>query len=148
MFKVMGLLILFASSSLLGFLKAYNLKMRAEKLKEICLSFEMLGARIKAEKTELERAVKLCFFEETVYIKDNKATINSPLLEKGDISLIEEFFESFGRRDINSEYERIVLFTSLLQKQRKEAEERKEKLSRLYNSLGVLFGIFICIFFL
>jgi stage III sporulation protein AB len=42
----------------------------------------------------------------------------------------------------------VQLFASLLQKQRKEAEEKKEKLSKLYNSLGVLFGIFICIFFL
>ena len=148
MFKIIGLLILFISSSMLGFLKSYNLKMRAEKLKGLCLSFEMLASRIKAEKTELERAVLLSFSEDTVYIKESKAVINPALLEKEDISLVEEFFESFGRRDINSEYERVLLFASLLQKQRKDAEEKKEKLSKLYNSLGVLFGIFICIFFL
>ena len=148
MFKIIGIFILFISSCLSGFLKSYNLKMRAEKLKALCLSFEMLASRIKAEKTELERAVSLCFSKETVYIKQNKAVINPALLEKEDIALIEEFFEFFGRRDINSEYDRVQLFASLLQKQRKEAEEKKEKLSRLYNSLGVLFGIFICIFFL
>ena len=148
MFKIIGLFILFISSCFLGFLKSYNLKMRAEKLKALCLSFEMLASRIKAEKTELERAVAVSFSKETVYIKENRAIINPDLLEKEDIALIEEFFESFGRRDINSEYNRVQLFASLLQKQRKEAEEKKEKLSRLYNSLGVLFGIFICIFFL
>ena len=148
MFKIIGLFILFISSCFLGFLKSYNLKMRAEKLKALCLSFEMLASRIKAEKTELERAVAVSFPKETVYIKENRAIINPDLLEKEDISLIEEFFESFGRRDINSEYNRVQLFASLLQKQRKEAEEKKEKLSKLYNSLGVLFGIFICIFFL
>ena len=148
MFKIIGLFILFISSCFLGFLKSYNLKMRAEKLKALCLSFEMLASRIKVEKTELERAVAVSFPKETVYIKENRAVINPDLLEKEDIALIEEFFESFGRRDINSEYNRVQLFASLLQKQRKEAEEKKEKLSKLYNSLGVLFGIFICIFFL
>ena len=148
MFKITGLFILFISSCFLGFLKSYNLKMRAEKLKALCLSFEMLASRIKAEKTELERAVAVSFPKETVYIKENRAVINPDLLEKEDIALIEEFFDSFGRRDINSEYNRVQLFASLLQKQRKEAEEKKEKLSKLYNSLGVLFGIFICIFFL
>ncbi len=148
LFKFSGLLLLFLSSASFGFMKSISIRKRAEKLTAVSHSVQALASRIKAEKTEIARAVSLCFSKETVFIENGKTVINKNFLETQDIALLEEFFSSIGLRDINSEYERIILFSSLLEKKGKEAAEKADELCRLYNSLGVLFGIFASIFFL
>ena len=68
--------------------------------------------------------------------------------EKADTDLLTEFFSRFGYGDKNSEYERTKLFTSLLKKQSEEANLKANSLCKLYNTIGLLVGVFLCIFFL
>ncbi len=148
LFKVMGIIVLFLSSAAFGFLKSFAIRKRAEKLSLAARSVKTLASRIKAEKTEMQRALKICFREETVKMQNGSPVLNKAYLDNEDITLFEEFFEKLGLSDINTEYERISLFASLIEKRGKDAAAEADKLCKLYNSLGVLFGIFISIFFL
>lgn len=148
LFKFSGLIIIFISCAAFGFFKSYCLKKRADKLASISRSVLELAARIRAEKTEIGKAIPLCFEKETVAIRKGKPFLNRTYLENQDICLLEEFFGSIGKRDIDSEYERTQLFASLIEKESLSAAQKAKNLCRLYNSLGVLFGIFVCIFFL
>lgn len=58
------------------------------------------------------------------------------------------FFKDIGMSDSKSEYERCELYITLLEAQISEAEKNYTELGKLYKSIGLLSGIFICIFFL
>lgn len=148
LFKLSGLLLLFLSCSAFGFWRSFCISKRAQKLEQITRSCFELGARIKTEKKELSRVISLCFSKETVFIKNERPVLNKSFLENRDIELLEEFFASFGMRDKASEYERVKLFCAILEKESSFAGEKAKKLCRLYNTLGLLFGLSICIFFL
>ena len=97
---------------------------------------------------EIERLVYLCFEEDTASILEGKAIINTMYLEKADVEILEEFFRDLGMSDSDSEYERTGLYMSIILKISDEAEKKCGELCRLYSSLGILCGLFICIFFL
>lgn len=107
-----------------------------------------LRERIRMGAGEIERLVALSFGEDTVSLKDGKALINTMYLEKAETAILEEFFRDLGMTDSESEYERIGLYMALTEKKCGEEEKKCGELCRLYSTLGILCGIFICIFFL
>ena len=148
LFKCVGLITIFCASSLAGFLKAFALKKRQKKLCGIYRSMSDLRERIRMGMGETERLVALCFGEDTVSLSGGKAVINTMYLETADAAVLEEFFCDLGMTDSESECERIGLYMSITEKKCGEAEQKCGELCRLYSTLGVLCGIFICIFFL
>lgn len=148
LFKVLGLITVFIASTLAGFLKSFGLKKRHKKLLEIYRSMSELRERIRMGTGDIERLVYLSFNSDTVNISKGSAVINTMYLEKTDIAVLEDFFCNLGMSDSNSEYERIGLYMALTEKKCDEAEKKCGELCRLYSSLGILCGLFICIFFL
>ncbi len=148
LFKPVGLLLIFSACSLTGFFKAFQLKKRHKKLWRIYRSMSDLRERIRLGSGEIERLVNISFESDTVIFTREGAEINPACLEKEDTVLLEEFFSDLGMSDAESEYERIGLYMALTDKKCAEAEKKCGELCRLYNALGVLCGIFICIFFL
>lgn len=148
LFKVAGLLILFLICCAVGFSKAYNLKKREEKLNTYYRSIDLFSMRIRTENGDTEKLLPLCFKESEVFLKDGKICYNKSFLNDSDKNLLCEFFSDFGQRSREDEYERTRLFCDLLKKQYLEALEDSRKLCKLYGTVGVLCGIFICIFFL
>ena len=148
LFKASGLIAVFSASSLAGLLKSFTLKKRHRKLLEIYRSMSDLRERIRMGTGDIERLIYLSFSDDTVSISAGKAVINTMCLEKDDTSFLEEFFLNIGMSDSESEYERIGLYMTIAEKKCNEAENKCGELCRLYSSLGILCGIFICIFFL
>lgn len=148
LFKISGLAVIFAVSASVGFLKSLNIKNRAQKLGELSRSVSSLAERIRADSGEIGYIIPLCFGENLVYVTDGEINLNQSCLEKEDIALLTEFFNGLGVRDIVSEYERTKLYSQLIKRKADEADEKCAKLCKLYNTVGILSGIFLCIFFL
>ena len=148
LFKISGVITVFTVCSMAGFLKSFGLKKRHKKLLAIYRSMSDLRERIRMGGGEIERLVYLCFEEDTASILEGKAIIKTMYLEKADVETLEEFFRDLGMSDSDSEYERTGLYMSIILKISDEAEKKCGELCRLYSSLGILCGLFICIFFL
>ncbi len=139
---------IFSACSFGGMYKSALLKRRTEKLLHITRAVDDMSERIRAQAIEAEKLVNICFEKHTVFIVDGQIKFNKNFLKKDDINLLEEFFDNFGMQDINGEYDRTKFYVNLLYKQYEQAMGESAKLCRLYNSLGILGGIFLCIFLL
>lgn len=148
LFKFLGLLFVFLSCASVGFLKSYLLRKRKDKLTALSRSIAQLAEYIKADGGEINQLAKICFEEEDIEIQNGIPTLNKSFLEKEDISVIEEFLSEFGLRDTLGEYRRTKLYASLTDKQREASAKKCAELCRLYNTLGVLSGVILCIFFI
>ena len=145
LFKIIGLSLLFLCCCAVGFLKAAALSKRTQRLSDFIKGITELAERIRSESTEIKRLFEICFEKSLITGKNEP---NEEYLLKEDIALLKEFFGSIGMRDSVSEYERCCLYKGLLENRRCDAEKRSRELSRLYNTLGVLGGIFVVLFFL
>lgn len=148
LFKLIGLIMILSASSLAGFAKSLSLRQRYKTLCEIYRSMSDLKERIRISSGEVERLVRLSFESGTAEFRGGSLKINAAGLEKGDISLLNDFFSNLGMSDAESECERTELYMSLVHKKCDEAEKKCGELCKLYDTLGILCGIFICIFFL
>ena len=148
LFKLAGLVLIFSASSLAGFLKSLRLKKRHSKLSEICRSLSELKEHIRLGAGETGDIVNRCFEKDTAVYTGRGAEINPAYLEKPDIALLREFFDNMGMADADAECGRTELYIRLFETRCGEAEKKCGELCRLYNTLGVLCGVFLCIFFL
>ena len=125
-----------------------SLKKRHSRLCGFYRSMSDLRERIRMGSGEIERLVALSFEDGAVFLSDGKTQIDRAYIEREDAALLEEFFRDLGMSDSQSECERIGLYMALVKKKCEEAEQKCGELCRLYNALGILCGIFICIFLL
>ncbi len=145
-FKISGLCFILLASTCFGFCNSANLKNRNLKLKEICISIETAGRIINSGRVELDFLINHSFKPQVLTYKNEKFNINNNYLLKEDIELFNEFLKDLGMQDLKSEQERISLYKSLFIKQQLKAEENAERLCKLYNTVGFLTGLSICIF--
>ena len=146
--KMIGLSLLFICCCSIGFLRASALSKRAHRLSQYMKGTGELAQRIRSEATELKRLLHICYPKELIQFEDNNVLILNEYLLKEDISLLEEFFSGLGIRESTAEYERCILYKELIDNRRCDAEKSARELSKLYNTLGVLGGLFIVLFFL
>lgn len=148
LFKLLGLVLIFLTSMGIGFLNSSALRRRKERLCSIYRSFVQLAEYIKSENTEITALLERCFEQSDIILQNGKVQFNEKYLESEDNSLLKEFLNGFGTRDIEGEYKRTCMYASLLDKQRELADGKCKELCRLYDTLGVLLGAVICIFFI
>lgn len=146
--KILGLLTVFSISSILGFMKSSALSKRSQKLYGFSKGMSTLAERIRMGSGEINELLKISFDSEQIGLGINGISVNEDYLKTDDVSLIKEFFEELGMNNIDSEYERTASYKTLIEIQRKSAEDDCNNLCRLYKTLGVLIGVFICIFLL
>ena len=146
--KVLGLLTIFTVSCVLGFLKSSALNKRAGKLLDFLKGMDFLGERIKMGASEITELLKISFKEELITYEESGFFVNNDYLKTEDIEPINEFLAKLGMGDTNSEYERIKAYKAIIELQHKAAESDCLNLCKLYKTLGVLTGVFICIFLL
>lgn len=147
-FKTAGLGILFICCCFAGFLKSSALKKRADKLSLFIKSFCELAERMRTGEGEIKKLCTICFDKKLGVYKDGRFVINKESLLKEDISLLNEFFQNLGMRNRIQEYERCNLYKTLIEANQNDAAANFRSLSKLYNTLGVLSGIFIILIFL
>ena len=143
-FKIGGLLLIFFASCLLGFYKSNQLIKRSKALSEVCVSLEKLAELIKCGTADLHKLLNLCF-ENKVQRTKKGYILNDDRLCKEDKKL-EKLIEQMGVSNKESEIKNVLICNTLFQKRLKEAEDKAERLAKLYNSLGPLIGASICIF--
>ncbi len=148
LFKIAGLLVILAVCTAFGYEKSHSIRKRAGILNFLHRATTLLAEYIKSDGGEISKLLPRCFGDDFVKVNDNELNFKKDFLEKSDIDLLKEFFEGLGFGDKNSEYERTKLFVALIKKQSEEANMKAESLCKLYNTVGFLSGVFVCIFFL
>lgn len=148
LFKTVGLFLIFFASCTVGFLKSNTIKARTEGLRKISKSLTELGQRIRLCQGELGELLLVCFEEMPIKTGDKGFFITQGQLSPKDADLLNEFLKDAGMGDISAEYNRTVSYAKLFENRYNSAKQESDSLCRLYKSLGVLCGIFICIFFL
>ena len=146
LFKLAGMLLIFSTCIAVGFLKSFNLKQRAEGLHYYHNSLNVLSERILRERGEIKTILPQSFKNGDVYIENGRIIADIKGLDKKDKELSEEFLTELGKLDIKGEYDRTKLYSSLFENEAISAEKQYNEQSKLYRSLGVMAGIFVCIF--
>jgi hypothetical protein len=144
--KILGLITVFAVSCLLGFYKSVGLKVKADRIYSLIRSLEKMAEYIRLGNLEILLLIEKCFDKELVFVKENKIYTNKDILDKESIKIIEEFFSAIGTGDKKAEYERTFIYKNMLEKEYNEAYKVYKEQGRLYNTLGVLGGLFLILF--
>ena len=137
--KIAGLTFILLSCSAVGLIKADALKKRSHRLESICLSLEKLYQLVENSPLEAAELISLSFG-----VRNPKE--NTAYLKPEDTELLNRFLGEFGMGDREKECRNISLYKTIFEKQLSEAEENSNRLYKLYNSLGFLTGLVICIF--
>lgn len=137
LFKVTGFLLIIFTTSAIGFIKSEELNLRYKKLCSVEQGIHSLKERIRLQGGEIDRLIHLSFQD---------YPINYSYLEKDDCEIIKDFFKNIGMSDTEAEYKRCELYINMIKGKADEALKKHRELSRLYKSMGVMSGIFICIF--
>lgn len=146
--KISGLILIMLTCTLFGINKSNFLKRRAEKLNGICMSLSRLSSLIKSETGELDTLLEACFAKDIFVLNGEIRLIDESFLKKDDTVLLNKFLKDAGMQDSESEYKRTLNFISLFEKRASDAQKACSDLSKLYNTLGFLIGVSICIFFI
>ena len=112
MLKFAGILTVIAVCSLLGFYFSQRLKSRQKRLEEICLFIGELENCISSG-AELKSFIEERGKRAGVSQNGLKTEISSDGLEKGDISLLEDFFSALGMGDAPSQLKRCDAYLAL-----------------------------------
>lgn len=139
LFKITGFILTVFTASAIGYFKSAQLKSRYEELTAVHKNISHLKESIRLHGGESDRLIKQSF---------GKSSINKTVLHKEDIGLLNEFFDNFGFCDTKAECERCELYIELFKSKIEEAEKKYRESGKLYKSLGIMCGIFICIFLL
>lgn len=131
--KFLGLCIVVAVCSSLGFLKAQSVKERAKKLSFFCEGLITLHEYIEQGGMVLDKAVNRSF-NGCDFLNDND-------LKKEDKNLINEFFTSLGYSPKKVECEHIKNFGITMQKRLNEAEAEVTQKSKIYSVFGICIGL-------
>lgn len=148
LFKGLGLALIFSVCSGAGFLKSRTLTLRAEALRDVAQSLYDLSQRIRLCSGELSELLPLCFKSIKINITESGFSATQGDLTSQDTDILNEFLRDVGMSDSSGEYNRAISYAALFESRYNRAKLDSDNLCKLYKSLGVLCGIFICIFFL
>ena len=163
MIKFIGIILIVASSSLVGIMFSDKLKKRVAELNLINYMLEEISVLIRYKALPVYEIIK-ALKENQMYnslnfinlincnmqIPFNKAWEESIDNSKSELSsndkkLLKSFGNSLGTSDISGQLASIEVFKVDFKKLEKEATNEYEKKSKLYRSLGILCGMFVSI---
>lgn len=172
MLKLIGFLLILASTTISGFYFAFRLKERCRQLRELLRILQVLETEIYYGSTPLASAFKQMgkqgegavarlftrcahYLEHTdgwtTYacwkraIEDVKPRL---ALKEGDLEWLYHLGKVIGGSDRQDQHKHIRLIMTHLTQAEKEAEEEQAKQEKMYKTLGVLAGLLIVILML
>lgn len=161
--KYICLILIFLTSSKIGFIKSKSLKKRVEELNKIESSFNLFKTKIEYTNDVIEDIFKQIssiiynnranIFLNTIDKKDNKRLFESwsisleenLFLKEDDKELLKIFGKNLGKLDKKGQVFQLDEIISLIKKQIQNAEEEVKKNEKMYKSLGAIFGAIIVI---
>lgn len=163
MAKVIGIIIVIVSASLIGIYFSDKLKSRVKELKNINYMFEQISVLIRYKALTVYEVIdelrrnQICsnlnFIKNFASEDDipfekqwSKSIDNSQnYLNNEDKRILKSFGNVFGTSDIDGQLSDIELYRHNFIKIENDAKLEFEKKSKLYKSLGVIGGAFISI---
>lgn len=155
--KLIGAAFILLSGVCIGMKKSGELKTREERLlalkrmiqvfrTEICYTARPLDQLISENRESV--FCSLAMKEPSIFQDPKDALQNAGkqlLKDTGDLELYRSLVKGLGESDSQSQMEHLDLYAELLETRLKQAEEAKEKKSRLYVCLGLFGGITLCL---
>jgi stage III sporulation protein AB len=163
--KMIGAFCIFGASACIGFGKALELSRRTRYLQNLKTAFSILESEISFSANSMQRAfsnisraVDTKGFLESVAQRTEEygareawrmgVEENQMRLTPDDQEVLYAFGSELGMTDRENQVKNIRYITSLVEGQYERAEAERQKSARLYQSFGVLGGIFLVILFL
>lgn len=161
--KYICLILIFITSSKIGFIKSKGFKKRVEELNKIEISFNLFKTKIEYTNDVIEDIFKQIssiiyndrtnIFLNTIDKKDNKKLFESwsisleenLYLKEDDKELLKIFGKNLGKLDKKGQVFQLDEVISLIKKQIQNAEEEVKKNEKMYKSLGTIIGAVIVI---
>lgn len=165
-FKIILLITLFCTSSIIGILISKKYSNRVQILKnlknalnifevKINFSFETIP-EIFEEISQKIDGVAGKMFSDTIKNMNNKNVLageaweksvedNGTGLKKEDVNCIKTLGKLLGKTDIDGQVNQIQLVSSFLEEQINEATEAKNKNEKMYQKLGAIVGLIMVI---
>lgn len=144
MLKGVGLVIIIAVSTAVGFYMSSGLRERQRRLSSLCVFIDEISDRIRTGE-ELYRIIEASGSAVGIYAEGYGTRISPEGLEPRDITLLEEFFSRLGMGDTDSQLKRCEVYRELLMKQESAARAQVNAKSGLYGKLGFFAGLFISV---
>lgn len=144
MLKIIGLILVVAAFTGVGFFRAEALRYRHLRLREICLFIEETADRIRTGE-ELYHIIDLCGQKAGIFVEDYHTRIDRKGLTAEDIRLAEGFFSELGMGDTESQLKRCEVYLQMLRKNEAEACVEAHTKTSLYGKLGFFAGLFAAI---
>ncbi|WP_284679190.1 stage III sporulation protein SpoIIIAB [Aceticella autotrophica] len=171
MIKIIGMIMILISSTLIGYIISLRYSLRRWTLKCLISSLNMLKTEISYSKTPLSEAfekisevsdssIRFLFSNTAKILNLNEGYTAGEALEislskwkdnnfnKDDIEIIKSLGYGLGNSDGYNQENNLELALELLKKQLADAEELGKKNERLYRNLGFLIGVVIVILFI
>lgn len=167
--KLFGCLIVFISSSLLGYIYSKKCSKRPNELRALQAMLQMFENEISFLSNKLTDAFYKIysqndnsvsnFFKSTVELLDNnprasafetwknavEINITNTSLDKEDKEIIISFGKMLGSSDLEGQIKNIRLTLNQLKLQEQKAEEFRNKNEAMYRNLGILGGLAIIV---
>ncbi len=144
MFKLMGIVMIVFSSSMIGFFKSKSLVARHKKLQQIYDAVCVLYNHINQGDYELEKALEnslaKCGF---LHVKNGEYICDDNDLTQDDKLIIKSFFSEIGSSVKSVECERINAFKLKIKSQLGFAQSDCHNKCKIYQTLGVCAGLVI-----
>lgn len=157
LFKLIGAVLLIASSFSVGLSMSKSLYRRKQFIKSFIVFIDSLATHIRYNTDDIFRLVSICsdceelkcfeFFSkpnsesfEKIWSKSVLTIPRAYALTKADTDLILQFGAQLGKTDIEGQIKHIKLYRGFFEKQLGEAEEAITKKSKLYKTMGLFAG--------
>ena len=163
MFKIIGMLAIIISTSMIGISCSEKLKKRAGELGLVCHMLEEMAILIRYKALTVYELIDnlksntmvcslpfLSEFKSDVRLpfksswENNIDNINT-FMNDGDVKLLKTLGSTLGTSDIDGQLQSLEVFKADFNRLEKEAIAAYEKKSKLYRSLGLLCGMFVSI---
>ena len=163
MFKIIGMIVIVISTSMIGISCSEKLKKRAGELGLVCHMIEEMSLLIRYRALtvyelieNLKKNSMLCTLP---FLNEFKADNGLPFktsweenvvnihtfMNDGDIKLLKTLGGTLGTSDIDGQLQSLEVYKADFKRLEKEAIAAYEKKAKLYRSLGFLCGMFVSI---
>jgi stage III sporulation protein AB len=171
-FKIIGCILVIASSAGMGFFFSNEMKCRIDDMKELRKLIVLLRGDIRYANTPLPEAISSIARRHKGYFEPFFSDVSTKLhdlsgltfpdiwkeavekrltntsLTKKDKMHLNQFGENLGYLDKEMQLNTLDLFISQLEDEINEASKTAKDKAYLYNSLGIMLGIFVSIIML
>lgn len=166
--KYLGLIIIFISTTALGFKITDNMNVRIISLREIRKMLILLRGEIMYNMSSIDEAFlntaaktaepfSMFMKEVAKEIQKKDGTMFSKIwdeklrllaktcLTRKDVKALKDFSEGFGCQYKENQVSSFNMYIEELEREIREADKKKDENSRLYRTLGIMSGLFIVI---